>query len=158
MKKLESKKSETETKKEKTQSKEKKTENNASRVNNSPQALKKEVCKFFLQDRCIFGYRCRNIHPPDKKDSNLNIPTNNPNVYSNFNSSLRQNDWTVVDSGYKKRTGNQTLRTETYSRGRQVGYWSLPQHPIPLHQTRFTYLPQVNLNNVNEFPNLSPSH
>ena len=137
--------------------KEKIVKNNEPRGNASPKVSKKEICKFYLQDRCIFGYKCRNLHPPDKKKPNLNIPPWNPNMHPNLNSLYYQNNGTSINSGFDKSPVKQTQSTETNFRGRQVGYWSLP-HPIPLHQTRFTYLPEVNISNLNDFPNLSPSH
>ena len=143
LKKIESKKTETNQKKinEQTPKQSNKTKNKESSTNTSPDISKKQVCKFYLQQRCIFGSRCRNFHPENKP--HVNIPPFQPN----FNLSQNQNR-TGISPGVAQ-------RTETYTRGRQVGYWSLPQHSIPLNQTRFSYLPEVSLNNLNDFPMLS---
>ena len=123
-----------------------KTENSESRANTSPHVSKKQICRFHLQQRCIFGARCRNFHPENRP--NGNFPPWNQNMYPNLNSQNQTR--TSISPGL-----NQTQRTGPYLTGRQSGYWSQPQPPIPLNTTRFSYLPaEVNLN-MDNFPMLS---
>ena len=106
----------------------------------------KTVCKFYLQNRCIFGYKCRNLHPVPPKQNY--IPPWNPNVFPNgvpqnqpsFSPRVPHN----INNSYSV-TG---FKNEA-NRGKSVGYWSFP--PIPIASTRFSQLSEVNLNGKNSY-------
>ena len=121
-----------------------------------PNLKEKTVCKFYLQNRCSFGYKCWNFHPKntfnEKTSSSGNfISPWNPNMYpnlitnqsnqTNFNPRLEQSNINM----------SQNFRVSP-DRGRYVGYWSVP--PIPTHQTRFSQLSEIDVNSPNDFPNL----
>ena len=102
-----------------------------------------ESCQFYLQKRCIFGYKCRNLHPID---SNQNfIPPWNPKIFPNGFTELSPNQ-----TGLNPRTQNSYSITgfrNDANRGNSVGYWSAP--PIPIEKTRFSQLSEINLNGNN---------
>ena len=125
-----------------------------------PKLKEKTICKFYLQKRCSFGYKCWNIHPEnafnDKSRPISNfIPPWNPNMYPNF--SLipnHQSNQTSFNPRLEQSDTNvsQSFRV-TPNRGKYVGYWSVP--PIPTEQTRFSQLSEFNLDSPNDFPNLN---
>ena len=102
---------------------------------------KKQICKFYLEQRCIFGDRCRNDHPKNVQQNRNYIPPWNTYPHR-----------TSLDSRTQEQQNYTELGTNL-SRGRQVGYWSHPQPPIPVNETRFSQLNEVNLNDYN-FPSL----
>ena len=102
---------------------------------------KKQTCKFFLQQRCIFGDRCRNDHPKNIQQSRDYIPPWNTYPHQ-----------TRLDSRNQEHRNYSELGTNV-NRGRHVGYWSYPQPPVPINETRFSHLNEVSLNDYN-FPSL----
>ena len=122
-----------------------------------PKQGEKTICKFYLQKRCSFGYKCWNIHPDNTKNdkprsfSNF-IPPWDPNRYPNLTSDHQSNQTSFNPRPEHSNTNmSQSLRASP-DRGRYVGYWSVP--PIPVEQTRFSQLSELNLNSPNDFPNL----
>ena len=108
---------------------------------NTGHSNKKQTCKFFLQHRCIFGDRCRNDHPKNIQQNRNYIPPWNTYPHQTSLSSRNQEQ-----QNYSERGTN-------LNRGRHVGYWSHPHPPVPINETRFSHLDEVNLNDYN-FPSL----
>ena len=110
----------------------------------------RSICKFFLQNRCIFGYKCRNIH--SKGPQQAYIPPWNPTIFPNgvFESANHPS--------FNSRPNKQPNQIYSitgfgdHSKGKSVGYWSAP--PIPIEQTRFSHLSEFNLDG-NNFPVLN---
>ena len=122
-----------------------------------PNLKEKTVCKFYLQNRCSFGYKCWKFHPKNTFNEKTSPSGNfispwNPNMYPNL--ITNQSNQTNFNPRLEQSNNNmsQNFRASP-DRGRYVGYWSVP--PIPTHQTRFSQLSEIDINSPNDFPNLN---
>ena len=122
-----------------------------------PNVKEKTVCKFYLENRCSFGYKCWNLHPKNTYKENTRplsnfIPPWNPNMYPNLTNNHQSNQPSFNPRLEQSNTDMSKSFRVSPDRGRYVGYWSVP--PIPIEQTRFSRLSEININSPNDFPNL----
>ena len=111
------------------------------------QSQERSICKFYQQKRCIFGYKCRNIHY-DGPYQNY-IPPWNPRIFPNgVSESQNKTSFNPRQPIYPNPTYSVT-GFKRDARGNSVGYWSAP--PIPVDQTRFSHLSELSLDG-NNFP------
>ena len=120
--------------------------NEKSTTSKSPSTInneKKEICKFYMQDRCHFGYRCRNLHPEKNKSVNKVIPpwiTVPSRPRQHFIPSLLNQNTDLYNFYSPNRFQN--LSSVECLGAKSDGYWSIPH----ISETNVNHFPVSNVN------------